>query len=418
MNGEAPTRKDTHPTSHHNPLNSNTGHPHPKCLAQPVAELSDLNPPSTSRDPEIVPVGLPAQLNPDACALLDLAHDAILVRTAEGVVLFWSRGATELYGHTARAAVGRRKQDLLHTEFPCPISEIETRLYRTGRWDGILTHTCHDGRKILVESRWALQRAPKERPGWIIEINRDITVRRAAELGLQRALGNLTELSRRLIDIQEEERRRLSRELHDEIGQGLTAVQLHVAAFPVVDLAAIQNRTELLEMLDALMEKVRTLAFNLRPSELDDLGLVPALRSALAKFRERTGIEIHFSTNLSDEAPIPEEAANACFRIAQEALTNIIRHARAGRVDIRLATVSEGLSLRIQDDGQGFDPGSGEGLDLRTGHLGLTGMEERARIARGTFHLNSIPGIGTEIIAILPHLGSDASPPTGPGGSD
>ena len=383
-----------------------------------MAELPESIRLSASPDPEIGPVGLPAQLNPDACALLDLAHDAILVRTAAGVVLFWSRGAMELYGHTSGDAVGRRKQDLLHTEFPCPISEIEARLYRTGRWEGTLTHTCHDGRKILVESRWAIQRAPDGHPGWIIEINRDITVRRAAELGLQRALGNLTELSRRLIDVQEEERRRLSRELHDEIGQSLTAVQLHVAAFPVVDVAAVQNRTELLEMMDALMEKVRTLAFNLRPSELDDLGLVPAFRSALAKFRERTGIEIHFSTNLGDEALIPEETANACFRIAQEALTNIIRHARAGRVDIRLAKVSKGLSLRIQDDGYGFNPNSSEALELRAGHLGLTGMEERARIARGTFQLNSIPGIGTEIIAILPHHASDGAPPVGPGGSD
>lgn len=367
-----------------------------------MPEPRESNPLDRS-EPSPTNVGLPAHLTPNACALLDLAHDAILVRTSDGVVLFWSRGASELYGHAAAVAVGRRKQELLHTEFPRPLSEIDEILYRTGRWEGMLKHTCHDGRRILVESRWALQRDPQERPGWIIEINRDITERRAAELGLQRALANLTELSRRLIDIQEEERRRLSRELHDEIGQCLTAVQLHVASCPTGDADDVKNRQELTQLLDGLTDKVRTLAFNLRPSELDDLGLVPAMRSSIARFRERTGIEARFKTNLTEEEPIPADTASACFRITQEALTNIIRHAGARNVEVQLHAVEEGLKLRVQDDGCGFDAGSAESAAHQSRHLGLTGMEERVRIARGTFQLSSTPGYGTVIIALLPH---------------
>ncbi len=358
-------------------------------MSDPTAKSGVIQP-QDARRPAATP------LTREARELLDLAHDAIIVRSLEGTVLFWSRGAAEQYGHQPTDAVGRRKQELLHTEFPCPLKDIESELYRKGRWDGELTHTCHDGRKILVESRWALNPGTEESGAWVIEINRDITVRRDAELALRKAHANLLELSRRLVQIQETERRKISRELHDEVGQDITAVRLNLLTLPAPDSTSQQMRQESLELLDRLLEKVRSVAFRLRPSELDDLGLIAALRSTLTRSGTRVGFATEFHSNLPDDYSIPPDQADACFRIVQEALTNIARHAAASRVILRLDASQGALRLSISDNGLGFHPATVTAA--RSEHLGLTGMEERARIANGTFQIRSIPGQGTEIL--------------------
>lgn len=342
---------------------------------------------------------------------MDLAHDAIIVRSLEGTVLFWSRGAAEQYGHQPANAVGRKKQELLHTEFPCSLSQIESELVRKGRWDGELIHTCHDGRKILVESRWALNPGTAGSGAWIIEINRDITVRRDAEKALRKAHGNLLELSRRLVQIQESERRKISRELHDEVGQDITAARLNVQSLPAPDAEAQTIRRETLEILERLLEKVRSVAFRLRPSELDDLGLIAALRSTLTRSGTRSGFGTAFQSNLPDEFSIPPNQADACFRIVQEALTNISRHAAATQVTLRLDAGPDGLRLSLSDNGIGFDPATATAS--RSEHLGLTGMDERARIANGLFQIRSTPGQGTEILVTFPRDGGVTSNQSG-----
>lgn len=365
----------------------------PHTVSDPIANSGVIQP-SDGRRPRGAP------LTQEARELLDLAHDAIIVRSLDGTVLFWSRGAAEQYGHQPAAAVGRRKQELLHTEFPCSLKDIESELSRKGRWDGELTHTCHDGRRILVESRWALNPRTEESGAWVIEINRDISVRRDAELAVRKAHANLLLLSRRLVQIQETERRKISRELHDEVGQDITAVRLNLLSLPAEDPASQQLRQESLELLERLLEKVRSVAFRLRPSELDDLGLIAALRSTLNRSGTRVGFNTEFHSNLSDDFSIPPDRADACFRIVQEALTNIARHAAATRVVVRLDSCQGALRLSILDNGLGFNPSSATAAQSE--HLGLTGMEERARIANGTFQIRSSLGQGTEILLTFP----------------
>ncbi len=336
-------------------------------------------------------------------AMLNLAHDAILVRDPDGTVIFWNRGCAELYGHHSDQAVGRKKQELLRTEFPRPRLEIEAEFYRTGHWEGELIHSCSDGRKVIVASRWAFRDSRNGSPGMILEINRDITHRRQAEESLRRAHADLSGLSRRMITLQEEERRRLARELHDEIGQALTAVRLNLAAMTATDERTRHLRSETAMLLEGLMDQVRTLSFSLRPTVLDDLGLIPALRTVLSLHAGRGGFQADFATTFRVDDPVSPDTATACFRIAQEALTNIARHASASQVHVQLLQDDHRLMLVIEDNGCGFRAAEVAAGEV-SGRLGLTGMEERARLAGGEFRLQSTVGRGTEIRVALPLL--------------
>jgi PAS domain S-box-containing protein len=230
--------------------------------------------------------------------------------------------------------------------------------------------------------------------------------------GARASRERLRELSRQLIRVQEEERRSLARELHDEVGQALTLIRLGLRR--ALDAgggpAAMVRLAECDELIDQTLAQVRGLSLDLRPSHLDDLGLVPALRSYLATLARRAGLVVHLEADELDG--LHPDIATACFRIAQEALTNVVRHARAGTVWVALRRSGPGLELELRDDGVGYDVGTALAHASAGGSLGLLSMMERAALLDGRTELDSAPGRGARVRATLP-LAPAAHPESG-----
>jgi two-component system sensor histidine kinase UhpB len=208
--------------------------------------------------------------------------------------------------------------------------------------------------------------------------------------------------AQRVLQAQERERQRVARELHDQTGQALTheIISLDLLLERTVDPRAREQLTAVKRTLEETLEEVHRMSQDLRPSVLDDLGLVPALRT-LARQRSGPQVLVHVD-GLKERLPPPIETA--LYRIAQEALTNANKYARASRIDIDLQSLNgSGVRLRVRDDGVGFDPDSIPDTEERgrTG-LGLFGMRERATLLRGTLEVHSAPSRGTEVVAELP----------------
>ena len=202
---------------------------------------------------------------------------------------------------------------------------------------------------------------------------------------------------RRVVAGQELERRRLARELHDETGQALTSILLGLRAIEDKDSEEIgRSVAELRELVVETLQDVRRLAVELRPKALDDFGLVPALERLAETFAEQTGIRVHLEAALGD-ARLSADVETAVYRIVQEALTNVIKHAQAGTVSVVLTRKGDRVVVVVEDDGKGFDPGRTD--DAR---LGLVGMRERIALVDGRVSVESRPGEGTTIVAEVP----------------
>ncbi len=237
----------------------------------------------------------------------------------------------------------------------------------------------------------------------ILGATQDITARKEAEAAVRAAGERLELLSRRLIEVQEAERRHLARELHDEIGQTLTAAKINLQAlqrFP--DPASLPARLEkTVGLVDVLLQDVRKLSLNLRPPMLDDLGLVAGLRWLLNQRASSAGLQVRFEHDAFEERLEPA-LETACFRVAQEALTNVIRHARAKNVFVELRREPDGVSLLVRDDGGGFVVAGAQERAARGGSLGLLGMEERAALLGGSVRVKSARGKGTDVRGWFP----------------
>jgi two-component system, NarL family, sensor histidine kinase DevS len=203
---------------------------------------------------------------------------------------------------------------------------------------------------------------------------------------------------RRVVEAQELERRRLARELHDETGQALTSILLGLKPLEerLDDTDSRAAIADLRELVVSTLQDVRRLAVELRPSALDDFGLVAALERLTASFTEQSGIVVDFQTSLADER-LSDEVETALYRIVQEALTNVVKHARARHVSILLARTSGAIKAVVEDDGQGFDPAE-ESLD----GFGLVGMRERLALLGGRLEVESGGEGGTTIAAEVP----------------
>ncbi len=218
----------------------------------------------------------------------------------------------------------------------------------------------------------------------------------------------LTRLSARMVEQHEAERRRLSRELHDETAQVFSAVKMELGVLREGLAPAEQPRLDqVLGLIDEGIRTIRNVTNDLRPSLLDDLGLLPALRSLAAEFAERSGIEAGFSA----PATLPglsSEAELALFRALQEALSNVARHAEATAVEIGLSASGGRVLLRVRDDGRGFPPGPVEAYELR-GHMGLAGMRERIGALGGSVQAQGATGGGAELEISVPVDGAARS---------
>jgi signal transduction histidine kinase len=213
-------------------------------------------------------------------------------------------------------------------------------------------------------------------------------------------------LSRRLSEAQETERGRISRELHDLLGQDLTALKLglqNLRRQGSVPPAVGENLGKLENLAEGLMRDIHRLAWELRPSVLDDLGLNLALERYAAEWSQNTGVPVDWHTGEDLGAQrLPHELETTLYRVAQEALTNVTRHAQAKRVSVLLERRPAYVSLIVEDDGRGFEAQTVMKVCAAQGRLGLLGMEERVRLAGGTLSIESSPGAGATVFVRLP----------------
>ncbi|MBL0125130.1 MAG: response regulator [Betaproteobacteria bacterium] len=225
----------------------------------------------------------------------------------------------------------------------------------------------------------------------------DVTDRMLAHLALSAANTRLQAVSMRVLSIQEEERRRISRELHDDIGQSLTA--LKIGLHRLAQRANGEHTSLIAECLntaDTTLNSLRQLSRELRPPQLDQLGLADALEWLVDHQRSATGIDIQCQVAGLAER-LPADLESVCYRIAQEALNNATRHAKATQIRFRLEMRDQLLKLVISDNGVGFDMATERRRAIRAGSLGLISMEERAQLAGGRFKVRTVPGEGTTI---------------------
>jgi two-component system sensor histidine kinase UhpB len=233
-----------------------------------------------------------------------------------------------------------------------------------------------------------------------------------AESALRESTDRLQHFSRRLLTVQEEERRHLSRELHDEFGQLLAGITLHLQAAKSLASAAVRSRIEeCVLLIQHAGTQLRSLVLELRPTILESAGLAPTLRWISKQHEERTGTATQVVGELND---VPSDLAIACFRAVQEALTNVMRHARAQHVWIELSQTEAALDLAVRDDGVGFDVAKTLEQAPSCGHLGLLGMKERVQILGGDIEVDSQPGRGTRIRISFPRAPSIRAPRSKP----
>jgi signal transduction histidine kinase len=213
------------------------------------------------------------------------------------------------------------------------------------------------------------------------------------------------DLLRQVVSAQEAERQRIARELHDETGQSLTGLSLGLRSLrsslrsdPAL---AERNAQELETLAVRAIDELRRFVSDLRPAQLDDLGLVPALRWYCQEVQARAGLQVECEVP-AGRVTLPAEVSTVLFRIAQEALTNIVRHAQARRVTVRLHLSTEDARLFVQDDGRGFDPQAMLAAHAPRRAWGLVGMQERAALVGGFFQVTSAPGQGAEVLAVIP----------------
>ena len=357
--------------------------------------------------------------------LLDLSNDAILIRDAADRITYWNKGASELYGYTREEALGRVSHELLRTQFPAPLERITEYIQCEGRWTGELIHRRKDESQIVVSSRWALDRDDQGNPRAILETNNDITLQKQTaealreseerlrvladglEVQVRKRTGELEErnreilerskqlrqLSNRLVRVQDEERRHIARELHDSVGQYLSAL---IMALGEVQREIPGNRDleEAAQIAQTCLAETRTMSHLLHPPLLEEAGLASAVRWFVDGFAARSGIraEVEIAKPLRR---LGTEIELALFRVLQESLTNVHRHSGSKTVSIRIGADSQQVWLEVEDQGKGASNGF-----AHTG-VGIMGMRERAENLGGELAIRSNPG-GTLVRAVLP----------------
>lgn len=304
--------------------------------------------------------------------LFEQAPEAVALMTDDDRIVRVNREFTRLFGYAPGEALGRPLSDLI------------------GESSGDLRHR-KDGTQLHV----AMLRVPVNMPGGEVEIYailRDVTEQKRAEEALRT-------FPRRLLEVQEAEGQRIARELHDEVGQILTGVGMLLSVDAAQPAESRARMAEARSILQDLIARVRNLALDLRPAVLDDFGLVPALEWLLDRYTRQTGIEVDFRHDNVNGRRFSEAVEIAAYRIVQEALTNVARHAQVRNAAVALAADEHTLTVQVTDRGAGFDP---QRPDEVRDAVGLAGMRERASTLEGRLTVSTSPGGGTCIRADLP----------------
>ena len=306
--------------------------------------------------------------------------DGVCVTDPEGRILFVNQALEQILGYQPRELVGESIADLYPGGAADPGLESIMAGLASGGWSGEVELSAKDGDRIpSLETAAAIYDSGSRLVGFVCTTT-DIRDRKLAEEELRYRNLELLSLSRRLVEVQEAERRHVARELHDEIGQVLTGLKLSLELIPRVPEEAVKaNLEESTNLVNELMGKVRELSLDLRPAMLDDLGLLPTLLWYFERFTARTQVNVGFEHTGLDRRFLSEVETSA-YRIVQEALTNVARHAGADAVSVRLWSNDEMLGLSIEDHGAGFDAADESILSKSNG---LAGMRERATLLGG-----------------------------------
>jgi PAS domain S-box-containing protein len=303
------------------------------------------------------------------------------------------------YGAREDQLIGRTPGELLAHDLPA--ARLRWRKFLdTGHLHLESDQRTLDGRSITIEGDYISLYDSEARLIGHFGIQRDITKRRQEENEILRSRQDLRDLTARLQLVREEERTHIAREVHDELGQTLTGLKIDIAWLKsrLTDRPALADRVQsVIIRIDGAMNTVRRIATDLRPSVLDDLGLVAAVEWQAQEFERSTGITAEL-----DIQAVPSELSDLCastvFRILQEALTNVARHAQATRVHVRLGVTAGVLTLEVKDNGRGIS--EAEMASRRS--LGLVGIRERAIACGGELTINGAPSLGTTVSATIP----------------
>jgi PAS domain S-box-containing protein len=320
-------------------------------------------------------------------------------------IAFWSDGAEQLYGWKRAEALGKSPLELLQTQLPRPVAQIETILRREPHWEGELKQITRFGARISVSSRWALWRDLSGRTLGRFQLDSDITRRKNVEQELR-------VLSGRLLTIRDEERRRWARELHDSVGQLLVGITMNLSILQrqLDGAAPIDSKflSESMLLTNEALQEIRTLSYLLHPPMLDEVGLASALRWFASGFSKRSQIEIDL------EVPealgrFPRDLEIAVFRIVQETLTNVHRHSGSSTAKITIWRSARQLRLKVEDKGKGMTLPVSEKKDDRESAIlgvGISGIRERVRQLAGQMQIRSGEW-GTALEAVFPLEESD-----------
>jgi two-component system sensor histidine kinase UhpB len=359
-------------------------------------------------------------------AAIKSVGDAVITTDEDAVITFLNPVAEALTGWQFDQAQGRKLEEVFRIAPSLTGAAVASPVKRPPHERAILdfprqtTIVGTDGTSVPIEC----SAAPIRNDGAIIGtvlVFRDITERKQAEEDLKQSREQLRSLAAHLQGIREEERSRISREIHDELGQMLTGLKMDVAWLDkrINALPDAEARTPLsgkvqsmLGLLDHMVKTVRKISADLRPGVLDDLGLVPAIEWQAREWQARTGIECSFTTALGEAGglDVPPELGTALFRIFQETLTNVARHAQATRVSVHLRAEGEALRMELHDNGRGIS----ENEMRHTKSLGLVGMRERAAMLGGDFRITGAPGRGTTVNVRIPIKKPSAAPASAP----
>ena len=327
--------------------------------------------------------------------LFENSRDAIYLHDMTGRYLSVNRAAEELSGYSRDEILGKKFTDFVSAEF---IPDIQENFGKKLRTEGATMYEIEvikkNGKRVPIEvsSRMLFK---GDVPVGVQGTIRDISERKNTQAILR-------EYSRRLVEAQEMERKKIARELHDDIGQILTAVRISLQSMQrTCQIADSPRIDDNILVIDEALDRVRELSLELRPALLDDLGLATALRWYLKRYCERTAIKGGVDSNFDDDMRLPRKLETACFRISQEALTNVARHAEASRVKISLNLTEHEFRLSISDDGKGFDAAAVL-ASASAESFGLHGIEERALGVGGRIEIQSRPGHGTQVKAHFP----------------
>ena len=338
--------------------------------------------------------------------ILDSAMDAIITTDAEQRVVLFNSAAETMFGWTREEALGAplcafiperyREQ---HASHVARFGETHTAPRRMGGALRVVKGLRRNGEEFPIDA--SISQTDEEGKRFYTVILRDVTARIEAEEALQRSKEELQRLGAAAHMMREQEKSRIARELHDELGQLLTMLQMDVAwckeRQPPGSAAFAAKLDRMEALLKSTIAATRRIAADLRPLMLDDLGLVPSIEWLAENFSQRTGIACRLSIGNRD-LQLSTEHATAIFRIVQESLTNVAKHARASRADITIESAQEALVVRIEDDGVGFSPDA----PRKPESFGLFGLRERASLIGGEATIASAPGAGTRVEVRMP----------------